>query len=305
MKKLLSPDQLIEHMKKKGIKFSIVDETDAKIFLVNNNYYMKLAAYRTNYEKQKADCDTKGQYINLEFAYLKELSTIDMHLRYKIIEMCLDIEHNMKLALLNGVENAGDDGYKLVADFIAQNDKVLKVIHGHRASEYCRGLIEKYYPKFPIWVFVELISFGDLTYLCDFYFKTYGEEIEDRKFLNIVRDLRNASAHSNCLINRLSDEIKGAPDKRIIDFVKSLNAVGKSSISNNLRHSFVYNFVVLLYVYNNIVKNEVMKQRRFEDIKEMFDNRFTRNRGYFSKNNLIKSQYEFLTKIIDSLNKVS
>ena len=71
-------------------------------------------------------------------------------------------------------------------------------------------------------------------------------------------------------------------------------------------HFYKYNanFVVLLYVYNNIVKNDVMKQRRFEDIKEMFDNRFTRNKDYFSKNNLIKSQYEFLTKIIDSLNKV-
>ena len=31
-----------------------------KIFLQNNNYYMKLASYRANYEKRKSN----GEYIN-------------------------------------------------------------------------------------------------------------------------------------------------------------------------------------------------------------------------------------------------
>ena len=51
MKKLLSIDELIEHMKQKGITFKEVSESDAKEFLQKNNYYMKLAAYRANYEK--------------------------------------------------------------------------------------------------------------------------------------------------------------------------------------------------------------------------------------------------------------
>lgn len=301
MKTLCTPDQLIEHMRQKGIKFTIISEEEAKAFLINNNYYMKLASYRKNYEKQTNECPTKGQYINLEFAYLKELSTIDMHLRYKILEMCLDIEHNIKLSLLNGAERAGDDGYQLIRKFVAQNDKVLKTIHAHKSSDYCKGLIESYYPYFPTWVFVELISFGDLTYLCDYYHTLYGEEIEDKKFLNIVRDLRNASAHSNCLINRLSDEIDGSPDKRIIDFIKNLNCLSKSSIKNNIKHSFVYNFVVLLYVYNNTVNNGIMKQRRFNDLKEMLERRVERNKDYFIKNNRIRSQYSFLKKIVDSL----
>ncbi len=304
MKQLLSPEQLIDHMKGKGIKFTIVDEQEAKDFLVNNNYYMKLAAYRTNYDKQTLECASNGQYINLEFAYLKELSTLDMHLRYKILEMCLDIEHNIKLSILNGIEQFGDDGYQLIRKFVAQNERVLKTIHAHQASEYCKGLINKYYPYFPAWVFVEIISFGDLTYLCDFYSQTYGSEIEYRKFLNIVRDLRNASAHSNCLINRLSDVIDGAPDKRIIDFVKNLNCVGNTSIRNNISHKFVYDFIVLLYVYNNIVISETTRKRRFIEIKEMLNTRFLRHKDYFQKNNRIKQQYVFLSKIIDSISEV-
>ena len=51
MKKMLSTDELICHMKEKGIQFNIVDESVAKDFLTYNNYYMKLVAFRTNYEK--------------------------------------------------------------------------------------------------------------------------------------------------------------------------------------------------------------------------------------------------------------
>ena len=51
MKPMLSTEELIEHMKEKGIRFCETSEVDAKDFLEHNNYYMKLAAYRANYEK--------------------------------------------------------------------------------------------------------------------------------------------------------------------------------------------------------------------------------------------------------------
>lgn len=295
MKEMLSIDQLIEHMKRKGIKFSIVNETDAKNFLSSNNYYMKLAAYRTNYEK-----DDEGKYVNLEFAYLQELSIIDMRLRYKIIDMCLDIEHFIKIELLDRL-NGKEDGYQLVRRFITKNDKVLKQINSHKSGKYCKDLIDSYYPYFPIWVFVELISFGDLTYLCDFYKEMYLDEIVDNKFMNSVRDLRNASAHSNCLINKLSDNNEGVPDKRVIDFVKKLDCVGKTSLMNNIRKGFVYNFVVLLYVYDAIVTSSGMKSNRYRELSELINVRMVKNKDFFAKNNIVKTQYTFVKKVVDKL----
>ena len=122
MKKLLTIDELINHMKEKGITFKEVSEEDAKIFLQRNNYYMKLAAYRANYEK----CDSgkrAGQYKKLDFGYLQELSTIDMYLRYKIMEMCLDIEHAIKVRLIDDItNNTSEDGYDIVRKFIAKDE---------------------------------------------------------------------------------------------------------------------------------------------------------------------------------------
>ena len=86
----MTAEELVAHMKEKGIEFSIISEEDAIDFLSNHNYYLKLASYRTNYKKISSGKQA-GQYQNLDFAYLIELSTIDMYLRYIIVQMSLDI----------------------------------------------------------------------------------------------------------------------------------------------------------------------------------------------------------------------
>ena len=245
--KLLSVDELIEHMKNKGITFEEVSEDDAREFLQNNNYYRKLAAYRANYEK----CDTgkrKGQYKKLDFGYLKELSTIDMYLRYIIMEMRLDIEHAIKVKLISDItNNTSEDGYDIVRKFMAKDDnlRILKSIRSHKSGEYCKDLIEKYYPYFPAWVFVELISFGDLLYFCSFYEKVYGVQIVNNTLMNTVRDMRNAAAHSNCILNKMTEKIDATKQKRhkqLQEFLNGRVIRNKSFFKNNTKIVSVYNF---------------------------------------------------------------
>lgn len=311
MKLLLSIDDLIEHMKEKGITFNTVSEDDAKVFLQNSNYYMKLASYRANYPKYLTGAKT-GQYINLDFAYLKELSTIDMHLRYLIMQMCLDIEHALKVSLITHVENnPQEDGYELIRKFIgytnskgqAQNEYILKKIRGHKSSDYCKDLIEKYYPYFPVWVFVELISFGDLTYLIAFYDELYSEQIVNNKFMNTVRDMRNAAAHSNCLINKLFAPLnpKQQIDSAISNYVKSVSGISPSSRAKNLNYRVVYSFVILLYIYGTVVPDGKAKTKRHQEIQELFGKRMTQHADYFKSNTKIKGIYGFVKKIVDSL----
>ena len=254
MKPMLSTKELIEHMKEKGITFRETSEKEAMDFLENNNYYMKLAAYRANYEKC-VEGKRKGMYQNLDFAYLQELSRLDMHLRHLVLEMCLDIEHAIKVRLVDlATKDPQEDGYDIVRRFLAEEGgmRVLEGIRRHKAGEYCKDLIAKYYPYFPIWVFVELISFGDLLYFCYFCEKRYNVKIVNRTLMNTVRDVRNASAHSNCLLNKMTERIDATKqvNSEISNFIGAMPEISKTSRVNNMNCKFTNSFITLLYVYD-------------------------------------------------------
>lgn len=291
-------------MKYRGIKFKEISEEEAKIFLNNNNYYMKLASYRANYVKCQSG-EREGQYQNLDFAYLKELSTLDMYLRYMIMEMALDIEHAIKVKIIRDVaDNPEEDGYNIMKKFLEKNNNIniLKKIKSHKSGEYCKDLIEKYYPYFPVWVFVELISFGDLLYFTSFYENEYNIKIINNTFMNIVRDLRNASAHSNCILNKMTERIDSTKqiNSEISEFVKRMSDISKQSRKNNLNYKFTYNFICLLYVYDSLMSNTV-KQKRYKQIIEFMDGRVKKNKNYFLSNSKILGVYSFNKKVIDNL----
>lgn len=64
----------------------------------------------------------------------------------------------------------------------------------------------------------------------------------------------------------------------------------------------MYNFIVLLYVYEQIVTSEGVKNNRYKELKSLVNERMIQNKAYFAKNNAIKTQYNFVKKVIDKLN---
>lgn len=183
---------------------------------------------------------------------------------------------------------------------MADNMAILKKIQSHKASDYCKGLIDNYYPYFPAWVFVELISFGSLTHLCEFYNKKYNVKIADNILLNSVKDIRNASAHSNCLINVLLPG-NNKPHISVVNRVKTINSISKNTRDKKLSNKFIYDFVCLLFAYDEIVQSKKTKQKKYKQLQSLFDVRMTENKEWFNTNNLISSSYEFTKKIVDNL----
>lgn len=158
--------------------------------------------------------------------------------------MCLDIEHASKVKLISEVTNNPDeDGYELIKEFLSVDNNINTSL-------------------FSAWVFVELISFGTLMYLCTFYKQLHGVAIINNKLMNAIRDIRNVAAHSNCLINKMTERLDATkqPNSEITNFVKSMSEISPASRAKNLNYKFTYSFITLLYVYEQLMPESAKKK---------------------------------------------
>lgn len=296
----------------KGVLFNIVSEADAISYIKNVNNFLRTAAYRKNYRT-----NSSGKYIGLEFAYLQELSIIDMYLRNLITQMCIDVEHDLKVSLLSDLEtNPNEDGYKIVIDFLndPSNTYIHKDIIQNRKSTFVGNLINKYFTfsqtnsisdcNCPMWVLVEILSFGSIIKFYEFYYKRkkLPRSPIQCTLLHLIRSLRNGCAHNNCLICDLSPE-PGAQSPTILNRTYSnLKGIKNSALNKKLKCRFIMEFCALLFVYRQIKSKNVM-QYRLDELKNLFFKRMCRNRQYFRKNDVLTSTYFFLAKIIRNQNK--
>lgn len=275
-----SAKKLVEKLRdEKGVKFKYTNEIDAEDYFLYQNNYMRTAAFRKNYEKYQTGIH-KGKYINLDFAYLTELATIDMHLRFLLLRMCIDIEHALKVQLVREIEtNFLEDGYTIVnevytkfksfknntliksdspncKDLIASSFKFATTYNQYR-NGYVKMSSEISDIDCSVWTFLEICSFGDLMKFYRHYYTKYCllPSIEDG-ILNSVKSIRNTCAHNNCLFFNLKNK-DTTPAKTIINYVAKVPSVGKSLRDNQLSIRPIYEFTCLLYVYCEVVSKKV------------------------------------------------
>lgn len=307
-KEKLTIEQQVEYMRdESGIQFNIVTEDEAVTFLRDNSYYFKVKAFAKNYEKY-TEGKNSGKYINLEFAYLQELSTLDMYFRRLILKMTLDIEHYLKTQLLrDSSQNTKEDGYTIIEEFYKRYPYVKEKEEWIDQNSASSDLFTKYKDNFAIWNIVEVLSFGDFTKLYSMYYNKYNTKGSMEKHLWSVRFLRNAAAHNNCLLNTLRTPYskKIRPNHRVLNFISGIDGISRESRKDKMKNPVIHDFVVSLYVFNNVVTSEGIKRHAMLELKDSVDNRMVRGKEYFQENQLIVSYYGFLKIIIDYFYELS
>lgn len=304
----LSIEQQVEYMEQQGIQFNLVSKIEAKDFLTYNTYYFKLKAYAKNFRK-----DSSGKYIGLEFAYLQDLSTIDMHFRKIILSICLQIEHALKVTInRHFCNNDLEDGYNIVRKFSSsgryiKKDPVTNIndFINNKHSYYTGDIIDKYKTDFALWNLIEILSFGELV---DFY-KTYtyhygriinsplSKKIKYNSMLFVTKQLRNACAHNNCLINNIDKQVK-YKSKDISSLLSKCKSISISSRKTMLNKQIVNDFVTLLCCFE---ATEISNPVRWHSYSELygFINRCMKHKEYYIKNSTVSSLFEFFQKTVD------
>ena len=299
--KLLSPDELIDHMRRKGISFDLYSAQDAKHFLTEHTYYTKIAAYRRNYPKYDGG-QSAGMYQGLDFAYLVELSVIDMRLRYMITYMTLDIEHSIKISLLNDIlGNPDEDGYRIVDTFFnslydgGAKDRLERKMQ----QSYCREFYFHNESHMPIWVLLEVLSFGELIRLYKIYFDSYPSRKEpvNRKILDNVRNIRNACAHNNCLIYDLRRPV--SRNTTLSNIIAGVPKIAKSARKKYLGRRFPQDFAALLIAHKGFVKSEKMHSSAIAAMRDLFAHRCIRHHEYFRSADIFIGTFKFCLQLIN------
>lgn len=310
-KPLLDTNSQIDHLIFKGVKFNYMSEDDARRYLEENNNYFRIRSYRKNFSKY-SDGENIDKYIDLDFAMLVDLSVIDMRLRYVLLKLVLDVEHFSKVLLLTKVASVNEDGYQIVKDYFSYlseidqsnassgKDRLLNELNRNRNNPYCGGIINKYDGNYPIWAFIEVIPMGSFIH----FFQFCAERLLDTQLCDIVfllktiKDLRNAAAHSNCILYDMTAQ--DSIHRPNYNMIQALSSIPKATRSKKLNNERTRQITTLLYTHNLIVTSDGVHKRAMNDLYDIVC-RMYRNIEYYKGNEVIISNFNFFKKVIDIL----
>ncbi|MGN0038904.1 MAG: Abi family protein [Coriobacteriales bacterium] len=278
-KEMRTAEELVSHMKRKGVSFRRRDEASAALFLKTKNNYFRVSAFRKLFPKYVGG-ENDGRYISLDFDDLVQLSYVDQSLRSTLRAMSLDVEHYEKVAILNRIaEDAGEDGYSIVADYkeslTGRRLSHLEAELSARSHDiYCGSVISKYREDMPVWALLEVASFGTFVDFCRFCSERWGDEdLRDLYYMLLkAKSIRNAASHGACIVNGFS-ESDGRHHKTPR---KVQNALGVAGVPKSRRNRWLDNprmrdIATLIYLYSTRVEAGSAKEGTMKRLASLYE----------------------------------
>ena len=313
-KPMLTSEQLVAHLKSRGVTFELCSEADAAAYLAHANNYLRAASYRKLYPVH-AEGPNSGQYIGLDFGALVELSSVDRVLRTALRDMALDVEHFAKVRLLDRALSEGEDGYAIVFDYLegyltsrsrsrVSTGLASRGRAGEGHDEYSGDLIAHYMEQgYPLWVFLEVIEFWRFCDLWLFCAGRWGDRgmLDEHYVLKSVRALRNASCHNSCIVNGLSASADKAGFPTSGPILTSMNALGLKNTKSRrakMRNLRVAHIAATLYGSYDFCTRESTRIRHaqaMDSVRKAFD----AARPVCPADGSLTGYFDFIMKLVD------
>lgn len=292
----------IQLLKSQGIRFSIAGEQEAADFLHNHSYYFRIKFYGENYDKYQAGSSRAGQYINLDFAYLKELALLDLYLRRVLFPLIMDVEHYTKIRLLQELgKNKKEDGYGIVTEFFQRYRWMERELSRQRGL-YAGGLVQKYKGNFAVWNVIEVITFSQLINLYELYHEKYGFDGQENlsPCFWAVKTLRNSIAHNNSLLNNLRpvDSTVYPVNKQIVAIMEDIPDISQETVRQMVSVPFLSDFTAALHAFSSVITSRDEHQMMMTSLNDLMQVRFKRHQEYFVNNEIISNAFDFMRKVV-------
>lgn len=260
-----------------------MSEEEAIKYLEQNNNYRNICLYKNLFEKYYIDGKYVNKYIDLDFAYLKDLAIIDFELRLLLYDIISDIEHYLKFRIINLITSK-------------DNDVIKKYLNKETKNKYTKNLNK----NISIEELLDVLPFGKLIEFYEFFIKFAGIK-EDKKYISLLKEivtLRNRVYHNNKILANLNETIDNYvinPD--VLDYLRSCK-IDKKTYDTKISNSTIRQLTYALYMFNVLVTSEEVKEHINELLYKLFFERIVKNSGFYKKNKLLKSIYKYFKKII-------
>jgi len=267
-----STEKLVSKLVQRNM--DVGDETQAKAILERINYY-RLATYWWEHRLHDAEGERFKEGTSLH--QIAEVYNFDSELRSAVLLGIsrFEIAFRSRLASVFSL-NAGSFSHLNPANFKNREKwaKTIAIIHDEYISsneEFARHHLEKYQEDFlpPIWVTVELTTFGGLRYLYQNWSNKGNRQavanyfgLDDRVFSSLIfhlESVRNVCAHHSRLWNRkfaIKPKLPKAFDKT---FKNQPNLDPKNAAK-------IYNTLILLDFVNGFTGKEQSLINQINDV---------------------------------------
>lgn len=259
MKEFKTIDEQINLLKSRNVLFN--DEENAKKILLHNNYYNIINGYKDLFLDNNCPINFKQ---GTKFEEIYSLYEFDRQLRNIFLEYILKIENSLRsLIAYHFSQVYGNDNYLKLDNFenfnhICANKntkqkqiKYIQSLIGNINKNIAQNMDNKYISHYmtqygftPLWVLVNILSFGDI---CNFYrlmkqkqrieiSKEFNiSEIDLSSLLNILCKTRNLCAHDERLYNyefQTNTSINDTKYHKLLNLSKTNNRynIGKNDL---------------------------------------------------------------------------
>jgi hypothetical protein len=165
-------------------------------------------------------------------------------------------------------------------------------------NPYCGDLMDKYKNDIPAWAFVEVIPFGRYINFYKSCAKFYNDkELTDEHYLLLsIKELRNAAAHNNCIINDLRPKTSlHGPNYGVLRKLHQSKHI-KTKKMSNIR---IQQIITLLYSHNYFITSKGVHDNQCIVLKSLID-RMHSNSHYYDSSPMIQTTFQFIKEVVDN-----
>ena len=115
------------------------------------------------------------------------------------------------------------------------------------------------------------------------------------------KDIRNASAHSNCILNDLKAQtVTHKTNGSVTKALMSIDGMNSNFRKNRMSNIRIQQIVTFMYTHSTIVTSEGVRMAVKDELTKVLQ-RMNKNIDYYKDNQLIDKTFKFIKIVIDNL----